>query len=345
MKIKLNNIFKNKKQKKGKEEKIKSIPNEKFTRIRKVHTGNNINKNTRKDILEYKYKQFKLYDNNINENSKVQDTISNTEKKHVRKGAIFDNIEDVEEKEAIKPQKSKGNKRFSKSYLLLFFFMLVLAVVSVSLNIKKNKELNNEDYAVFNNTDKTDESSVSETKNELQDNNTSNKDTNYVKNEDEIKNIKEKKETKNKKKKQKIKKKKIKPLSFSKPIDGEIIKIYSIDKVIYSKTLELWKTHDGIDIKADKGTVVKSIEKGIVEKIYNDSFYGYTIVIDHGQGYKSSYSNLSEDVLVKAKQTINKGTKLGYIGDTAIGEIKDEPHLHFMLFLNNENVDPTSIFK
>ena len=46
MKIKLNNIFKNKKQKKEKEEKIKSIPNEKFTRIRKIHTGNNINKNT-----------------------------------------------------------------------------------------------------------------------------------------------------------------------------------------------------------------------------------------------------------------------------------------------------------
>ena len=111
------------------------------------------------------------------------------------------------------------------------------------------------------------------------------------------------------------------------------------------KTLELWKTHDGIDISAQVGTSVKSIEKGTVEKIYEDSFYGFTVVIDHGQGYKSSYSNLDKSINIKEKQTISKGQIIGKIAKTSIGEIKDEPHLHFTLFKDNNNVDPTYIFK
>lgn len=50
-------------------------------------------------------------------------------------------------------------------------------------------------------------------------------------------------------------------MTFSKPLNGQIQKPYSIDKVIYSKTLELWKTHDGIDISSQIGENVKSIEK------------------------------------------------------------------------------------
>lgn len=335
MKIKLNNIFKIKKQKKENINTKENLSNKKSIRIRRVHT--NINNKSKGENLEYKYKQFKVYNNLDNQIETLNDS-----KKHVRKGASFAQLDDIEPNATIESIDEKKVKKFSRSYVLLFIFMLGLAVVSLSLNIKKNNELNNEDYAVFNSSDKTDQSSISETNQEFQDNNTGNSDTNEIANENEAKAVVA---TKQETTQQTTPKVVVQPLSFSKPLDGEIIKMYSIDKVVYSKTLELWKTHDGIDVKADIGSVVKSIEKGTVEKVYNDSFYGYTIVIDHGQGYKSSYSNLSEDVLVKPKQAINKGTKLGYIGNTAIGEIKDESHLHFMLFLNNENIDPTSIFK
>ena len=137
---------------------------------------------------------------------------------------------------------------------------------------------------------------------------------------------------------------KIEKLSFSVPISGEVQKVFSNDKVIYSKTLDMWKTHDGIDIKANIGDKVKSIEKGTVTKIFEDSFYGITIVIDHGQGYVSYYANLSPDVSVKEKQSIVKGKVIGTISNTAIGEIKDEAHLHFCLMKDNNVVDPTYIF-
>lgn len=134
-------------------------------------------------------------------------------------------------------------------------------------------------------------------------------------------------------------------LVFSPPLDGEIQKMYSLDKVIYSKTLEQWKTHDGIDISADEGTEVKSIEKGVVDSIQNDSFYGTTIQIEHKSGYRSVYCNLDENVYVSVGDSVIKGQKIGKVGNTSIGEYLDDPHLHFMLYLNDESINPTYIFQ
>ena len=121
--------------------------------------------------------------------------------------------------------------------------------------------------------------------------------------------------------------------------------MYSTDKVIYSKTLEQWKTHDGIDISADEGTEVKSIEKGVVDSIQNDSFYGTTIQIEHKSGYRSVYCNLDENVYVSVGDSVIKGQKIGKVGNTSIGEYLDDPHLHFMLYLNDESINPTYIFQ
>ena len=133
-------------------------------------------------------------------------------------------------------------------------------------------------------------------------------------------------------------------LIFSPPISGEIQKMYSIDKVIYSKTLQQWKTHDGLDISASLGSTVKAAEKGVVDSIYNDSFYGTTIKIEHISGYRSVYSNLDENVYVNVGESVVKGQKIGKVGNTAIGEYLDEPHLHFMVYLNDTSIDPTYIY-
>ena len=226
-----------------------------------------------------------------------------------------------------------------RSYYTLLVSMVILAIVSVYTNIATYKKLNEESYEVFNSNDEIEDvsSSVSEG---LQDPTSNNVDTRKT---SETKTSISSNATANAK--QTSSKPKVVPLVFVKPIKGEIIKIYSMDKLIYSKTLESWKTHDGIDIRADIGTNVKSIEKGIVEKIYDDSFLGTTVIIDHGQGYKSIYSNLEKNVTVEEKETIIKSKVIGKVGQTAIGEIKDDPHIHFMLMFNNQVIDPTSKIK
>ena len=43
------------------------------------------------------------------------------------------------------------------------------------------------------------------------------------------------------------------------PVNGEIINPFSNGELVKSETLGVWKTHDGVDIKADNGTQVKEI--------------------------------------------------------------------------------------
>lgn len=139
--------------------------------------------------------------------------------------------------------------------------------------------------------------------------------------------------------------KKIEKLIFCVPIEGTIQKMYSVDKVIYSKTLGQWKTHDGLDIAPTGSKEVKAIERGVIDEIYDDNFYGKTIVIEHISGYKSMYSNLDSNVYVSVGENVVKGQKIGKVGNTSVGEYLDDPHLHFMIFLNDESINPSYLYK
>ncbi len=139
--------------------------------------------------------------------------------------------------------------------------------------------------------------------------------------------------------------KKIEKLIFCVPIEGTIQKMYSTDKVIYSKTLQQWKTHDGLDIAPTGSKEVKAIERGVIDEIYDDNFYGKTIVIEHISGYKSRYSNLDNNVYVSVGESVIKGQKIGKVGNTSVGEYLDDPHLHFMIFLNDESINPSYLYK
>ncbi len=131
--------------------------------------------------------------------------------------------------------------------------------------------------------------------------------------------------------------------TYIRPVNGDTMKEYSMDKVIYSKTLDMWKVHDGIDIYGSLNEKVKASEKGIVERVYEDPFYGYSVIIDHQNGIKTIYRNLDSDIKVKEKQEVDKGYVIGEVGNTSSGECKDEPHIHFEVVKNGEIVNPSVI--
>ena len=134
-------------------------------------------------------------------------------------------------------------------------------------------------------------------------------------------------------------------LSFQKPVEGEIVKEFAKDNLIYSNTLEEWTTHTGIDIKADKTTVVNSAEAGTVKSIKNDPRYGLTIVVEHTGGYETVYSNLLTSEFVVEGEKVEKGQALGTVGNTAAFEIADEPHLHFEILKDSVAIDPSIYIK
>lgn len=134
-------------------------------------------------------------------------------------------------------------------------------------------------------------------------------------------------------------------LSFTKPVEGDIVRDFAVDNLIYSNTLQEWTTHTGIDIKADKTTVVKSAEAGTVKTIKNDPRYGLTIIIEHENGFQTVYSNLLTSEFVVEGEKVEKGQSLGTVGNTAAFEVADEPHLHFEILKDSAQVDPSIYLK
>ncbi len=136
-----------------------------------------------------------------------------------------------------------------------------------------------------------------------------------------------------------------KELSFVMPVDGEISKEFAQDNLIYSETLKEWVTHSGIDIKAEKTTVVKAAESGTIKSIKNDPRYGLTIVIDHGDNMQTVYSNLLTSEFVVEGEKIEKGQSIGTVGNTGVFEVADDSHLHFEILKDSIPQDPNIYLK
>ena len=141
------------------------------------------------------------------------------------------------------------------------------------------------------------------------------------------------------------KEEKIVELHFSVPLEGEIMKDYSDSNLVFSDTLQEWTVHLGIDIKAEKATPVLSSEAGVVESIKNDPRYGITITIEHANGFKTIYSNLQTAEFVSEGEKVEKGKVIGSVGNSAAFEVLDEPHLHFEMTKDGENVNPSQYWK
>ncbi len=131
-----------------------------------------------------------------------------------------------------------------------------------------------------------------------------------------------------------------KPQSFQMPVDGEISLEYAMDKLVYSKTLEEWRVHRGVDIAADRGSPVKAVADGVVSDVINDPHYGISVIIEHGNSIKTLYRNLASDEVVTVNQKVKQGEVIGSIGNTAMDESVEPPHLHFEVLKNGVNEDP-----
>ena len=136
-----------------------------------------------------------------------------------------------------------------------------------------------------------------------------------------------------------------KPLTFTKPTDGEIIAEFAQENLIYSDTLKEWITHTGIDIKADKTSVIKASADGVVTSILNDPRYGLTVVISHDEGYETIYSNLLTAEFVVEGEEVKQGQTIGTAGNTASFESGMESHLHFEIMQDGKYLNPSIYLK
>ena len=132
---------------------------------------------------------------------------------------------------------------------------------------------------------------------------------------------------------------------LSYPIEGDIIEEFSGDELVYSRTLDDWRVHNGIDIKGELLERVYASERGIVESVYEDALMGKTIIIDHQNGFKTVYSNLSSTEMADNGEFVEKGTIISGVGNSALAESSQEPHIHFQVIKDGVTVNPEDFIK
>ena len=93
------------------------------------------------------------------------------------------------------------------------------------------------------------------------------------------------------------------------------------------------RTHEALDILAPRGTRVRAVEGGRIQKLFTSKAGGLTIYeFDPTQTFAYYYAHLDryEDGLQEG-QMVKRGDVIGYVGSTG-NAAPDAPHLHFAIF-------------
>jgi murein DD-endopeptidase MepM/ murein hydrolase activator NlpD len=102
--------------------------------------------------------------------------------------------------------------------------------------------------------------------------------------------------------------------------------------------LHVWKNHDGVDLKASTGTPVHAAYDGTVIFIGRDGGYGRKVVIEHKEGFRTTYSHLSSYGDIRIGKQIETGYVIGEVGQSGLAT---GPHAHVeVIDANGKPVNP-----
>lgn len=120
---------------------------------------------------------------------------------------------------------------------------------------------------------------------------------------------------------------------FSAPVDGRLSSLFGLKRFFNNVARQ---PHNGLDIAAPAGTAILAPAAGTVIGTGNFFFNGNSVFLDHGQGLLSVYLHMTK-IEVETGQTLQAGQRLGTVGAT--GRVTG-PHLHWIIYLNKQAVDP-----
>ena len=130
---------------------------------------------------------------------------------------------------------------------------------------------------------------------------------------------------------------------FVLPVNGKIFQAFSADELVYNRTLDDWRTHNGVDISAAPNDPVKAGAKGTVKAVYEDGMLGTVVEIDH-DGFTAKYCGLNAGTFVKAGDSVTQGQSIGSVGETPL-EVAEESHIHLEIIKDGKTINPDKILE
>ena len=134
--------------------------------------------------------------------------------------------------------------------------------------------------------------------------------------------------------------------TFSLPVSGKLYKYHDAETQVFSNTMNDYRIHLGVDIATAEGAPVYAAAEGSVSKIWSDPLMGYCIAITHSGDAVTVYKNLAKDLPLGISEgaKVNAGQQIASVGESAMVEVADEPHLHFEMTVGGLQVDPLEYF-
>ncbi len=133
---------------------------------------------------------------------------------------------------------------------------------------------------------------------------------------------------------------------LSLPVNGKLSKVHNADTQVFSPTLQDYRVHLGMDISTEANAEVFAAADGTVKKIWEDPMMGWCIALSHSGDCITVYKNLAEEMAggIEEGATVRAGQIIGTVGDSALIEIAEEPHLHMEMTVKGLQVDPLDYF-
>lgn len=98
------------------------------------------------------------------------------------------------------------------------------------------------------------------------------------------------------------------------------------------------RSHEGIDIFAERGTPIQSTTQGIVSKVGENNLGGRVVVVVGPGGAGHYYAHLEDYADIAPNDWVNQGDIIGYVGDS--GNAKGTPpHVHYGIYINGSAVN------
>ena len=134
--------------------------------------------------------------------------------------------------------------------------------------------------------------------------------------------------------------------SFALPVNGVLSKKHDPSLQVYSNTMKDYRVHIGVDIVTEESAPVYAAADGKVTSIWEDPLMGYCIAVKHGGDCYTIYKNLSETFPsgISEGVSVRAGQLIGTVGESAMIEIAEEPHLHLEMTVADLAVDPLEYF-
>ena len=95
--------------------------------------------------------------------------------------------------------------------------------------------------------------------------------------------------------------------------------------------------HNGLDIENSAKTQIVAPGEGVVVYCGERGAYGYTVDIDHGNGFLSRLTHLQQST-VELNQRVFAGEAVGVLAP--LSDSRDKPHLHYELIIDNVPYNP-----